>query len=462
MTCTQCKSRNPVGNKFCRECGAALTLLEGSLEAEEAARIEAERRQEQVASLLADAFRKSEQREYAAALPLVEEAVTLMPDSTSAQAMLSTVYERLGRNEEAIAATERVVELNPDSTADKQRLDQLRRGIHVPPRTGAEGKSRSFAPYLPMVVAGSVAALVLLIGLSVLNRGRAAGQTPAAVVAEAPTGAEGSAEAAEPGLNDTPQQKSYLPPPDSREDPFAPLTPAAARTEPSPSTPRTTPLPRPAENASITAVPAPSHRFIPPAPVAVPENVARSGSGGGNGGLPYLTAAENTSGGFGAGGRIAVGPPQASGSGADDAGATAASQEPPQNDGLPPGSYIKVKVGAPSAGSGGSSPDPSSSPSSVSMPIENPMARAQRLQSSGRYKEAITAYREALSSGAAAGEAYQGIARSYERLGDSTAARSAYHDALRAYESQAASGRNADAAQRGIASCKAALEVLGG
>jgi tetratricopeptide (TPR) repeat protein len=96
------------------------------------------------------------------------------------------------------------------------------------------------------------------------------------------------------------------------------------------------------------------------------------------------------------------------------------------------------------------------------MPVENPMTRARQMQGAGRYREAITAYRDALSSGAAAGEAYQGIAQSYERLGDNAAARSAYRDALHAYETQAASGKNADAAQRGIATCKAALEVLGG
>jgi tetratricopeptide (TPR) repeat protein len=455
MTCTQCKSRNPIGNKFCRECGVALALPEGSLEAEEAARIEAERRQEQVASLLTDAFSKREKKAYAEALPLAEEAVQLMPDSTSAQAMLSTIYERLDRNEEAIATMERVVALNPDSAADRERLEQLRRGIHVPPRTEAEEPKRSFAPYVPMVAAGSVAALVLLIGLSVLNRGQATRQASAAG-AEVTPGAVGNAEAAEPAVSGTPQQKPYLPSLESREDPFAPLTPFSARTTPAP--PRMNALPRPTENASVTAPSATPHQFIPPAPVTVPEGVGRSS---GNGGLPALGANENPAGGFGAGGRIAVGPPQAPNSGADDAGTVSPPPETSQNNGLPPGSYIKVKVEMPPS-SGSSRSAPVASSSSISMPIENPMTRAQRLQGAGRYKEAVTAYREALSAGAAAGEAYQGIARSYERLGDSAAARTAYRDALRAYESQAGAGKNADAAQRGIATCKAALEVLGG
>jgi tetratricopeptide (TPR) repeat protein len=457
MTCTQCKTRNPIGNKFCRECGGALTLPEGSLEAEEAARIEAERRREQVASLLADAYRKREQKEYAEALPLAEEAANLMPDSTSAQAMLSTLYERLDRNDEAIAAMARVVELNPDSAADRERLDHLRRGIHIPPHTEEEEPKRPYAPYLPMVAAGSVAALVLLIGLSVLSRGRAARQTSATIAAVAP-----STEAADPLAGNTPPQQSYVPPSDAREDPFAPLTPIAPSAAPH-ATPRMVALPRPTEGASVAA--ASPRRFIPPAPVTIAETVSRAGnSSSGTSGLPPLGANENaTSGGFGSGGRISVGPPQASNSGVDDSGAAGQIQEASQNNGLPPGSYIKVKVGAPpSPGSGESTPEPSPPPAPASAPTENPMTRAQHLQSSGRYKEAITSYHEALSAGAAAGEAYQGIARSYEELGDSAAARTAYRDALRAYESQSAAGKNTDAAQRGIATCKAALEVLGG
>jgi Flp pilus assembly protein TadD len=61
-----------------------------------------------------------------------------------------------------------------------------------------------------------------------------------------------------------------------------------------------------------------------------------------------------------------------------------------------------------------------------------------------------------------AGEAYQGIALCYQRLGDSGSARAAYRNAIAGYESQIASGRGGSAAQRGIASCNAALEVLGG
>jgi tetratricopeptide (TPR) repeat protein len=91
------------------------------------------------------------------------------------------------------------------------------------------------------------------------------------------------------------------------------------------------------------------------------------------------------------------------------------------------------------------------------------MLRAQSLQAAGRYREAIGAYQQALpaSSGVSAGDAYQGIALSQQRLGNDGAARGAYRQAIAAYEAQVAAGRDAGAAQRGIASCRAALEVLG-
>src|SRR5262249_43521885 len=131
QTCTKCHIRNPVGNKFCRECGEQLPISDNPLLLEEVERAQRERTQERVAGLLASAFRKSEAREFDDALKLAEEAAELMPDSTSAYALLSTLYERTRQNEKAISAMERVVQLNPDSTADKVKLEQLRRGVHI-------------------------------------------------------------------------------------------------------------------------------------------------------------------------------------------------------------------------------------------------------------------------------------------------------------------------------------------
>jgi tetratricopeptide (TPR) repeat protein len=134
----------------------------------------------------------------------------------------------------------------------------------------------------------------------------------------------------------------------------------------------------------------------------------------------------------------------------------------------PNGGYIKIEVGNPNKESGTdssqSNPPPPArdvtanpSPSST----ESPVAKARRLQAEGRYSEAIAAYREAIGQGRTDGDTYLGIAQSYHRLGDSGAARGAYYDAIRAYESQIAAGRSTNAAQQGIVTCRAALELIG-
>ena len=92
----------------------------------------------------------------------------------------------------------------------------------------------------------------------------------------------------------------------------------------------------------------------------------------------------------------------------------------------------------------------------------DPMQRARVFQGLGRYKDAIDVYQEAISSGASAGDAQQGIGICYQRAGDAPSARVAYIQAIAAYKAQIAAGRNPSAAQRGKNTCEAALEGLNG
>jgi Flp pilus assembly protein TadD len=89
------------------------------------------------------------------------------------------------------------------------------------------------------------------------------------------------------------------------------------------------------------------------------------------------------------------------------------------------------------------------------------LLRAQTLQVAGKYREAITAFREALAAGAVAGDVQQGIALCHQRLGEKAPARSAYQQAIVAFEAQVRGGRRVEQAQRGISVCRAALDVLG-
>lgn len=509
MTCSHCKTNNPAKNKFCRECGGRLSTVEtilaaadaatapvaaasappvvdpsagaapvsapltGVLAAEEKARIETERMQERVARLLTAAFALTEQKKYIEALPIAEEAARLLPASTTAHSLLATLYEHTEQERLAVEAMERVVALNPDSEADKVKLDQLRRGVHVLPQHTAEmpRKTETSSLWLPAFAAICAAATVLGGGMYLLNRQTSdrtaetrtdnTAQSPAVVpytpsiTPAAPAPAE--AQAATPAA---PQQPGYsyvvTPNQTGREDPFAPtgrsIRPGSAALQASsgglprlPSGGQTTP-PRPAAGA----------RPSQPRPVA-PVTFAPPPAGSGvseAGTLPVIPASpprgdqENTVNGFGSGGRIAATPP---------VGGT--TETTTSN-----GGYIRIQVGAPSgrAASRGNG-NTVSPPVEAAPPVGNPLTRARQYQNSGRYDDAIAAYREALATGAvSSGDAHQAIGQCYQRMGNDGAARTAYKEALRSYEAQAQSGRGTAAAQRGIASCNAALEVLGG
>lgn len=90
----------------------------------------------------------------------------------------------------------------------------------------------------------------------------------------------------------------------------------------------------------------------------------------------------------------------------------------------------------------------------------DPEARAMQLQGSGKYSEAVTAYREALTRTSDSGRIYQQIASCYKSLGQKDQAVTNYRSAIRSYRDQLAGGRDATEVQRNIRSCEASIEVL--
>lgn len=443
MNCPNCKARNPIGNKFCRECGQKMPLEENVLAAEEAQQVEAERNRERAAKLLTDAFSLSQRDKAAEALPLAVEAADLLPESTSALTLTATLYERLGQNDKAIAAMEKVVALNPDSAVDADKLDRLRRGVHLLPKrpTLTEPEPESDRRWVPIAIGVGAGVVALGIGIGVMVRMNqrppvtkprtnfALSPTPVPVLsvpggmAVTPGGAVGP----------------LSPPVMGRPDPFKPVgaTPLSGGPTPAPlnggvSVGRPTQLPNPQD----APTPAPENMGVPPLTFPGGQN-----GGGSNRGLPPLggvqRSTEPISAGPPSGGSIPAGPP---------------ANNPPSND--PPANQEPTGIIRIREHSGGGSARATDSPT-------DPLLKAQTLQAAGKYREAITAYREALASGAASGDVQQGIALSYQRLGEKAPARAAYQHAIVAFEAQVRAGRGIEQASRGIAACRAALDVLG-
>lgn len=132
MFCNKCGNRNPINSHFCRHCGARLDLPGASTPiAEEDYRIpgEAPARvydQEKVQKLLDIAFDLSERGDIVGAIMTCKEALVENPASVSGHSFLGSLYERQGEKEKAISQYELVLELNPDSTIDRENLQRLK------------------------------------------------------------------------------------------------------------------------------------------------------------------------------------------------------------------------------------------------------------------------------------------------------------------------------------------------
>ncbi|MBI3920037.1 MAG: tetratricopeptide repeat protein [Armatimonadetes bacterium] len=132
MFCNKCGNRNPINSHFCRHCGARLDLPGASTPiAEEDYLIpgEAPSRvydQAKVQKLLDLAFDLSERGDIVGAIMTCKEALVENPASVSGHSFLGSLYERQGEKEKAISQYELVLELNPDSTIDRENLQRLK------------------------------------------------------------------------------------------------------------------------------------------------------------------------------------------------------------------------------------------------------------------------------------------------------------------------------------------------
>lgn len=466
MNCPGCRARNPIGNKFCRECGQKIPLEENTLVREEAQQAELERARERAAQLLTKAFALSQHGKPAEALPLAEEATELLPSSTSALTLCSTLYERLGQNEKAVATMQKVVALNPHSAVDIDKLDRLRRGVHLLPDRPplSEQPENTERRWMPVVMAVGVGTLVLVVGIAVLVKslGKKTA-TPLPLAVSEVTGQQrngtayfpnGQRSSSVPTITGGPLSPPAIPARGYR-DPFQPqgrvplATPIPRESSPRTFEPR---LGRPTGTPILPILPNPrdvspggslnSGEGVPPR--TIPNNGGFPSPNGG--GLPPLGGVQRSP------EAIPAGPPPANLNPSIPASNPGNSSEPPAEN---PG-YIRVREHATPSGRSGSARS-----GDTAARGSDPLLQAQTLQAAEKYREALTAFREALAAGASAGEVQQGIALCHQRLGEKVPARAAYQQALSAFEAQVRAGRSVDQASRGIAACRAALDVLG-
>jgi Tfp pilus assembly protein PilF len=422
IACKHCSTLNSLDSVFCRRCGTSLPDTEVA-----AAR-------EKNEELVAEGVRLFQEGRTDEALAIAENAMASDPESVTALALKGMVEERRGRLAEALECYERIVELHPDSTLDKIKLNQLRNALASRASAASGPESRRLAWI------GGLGAGLLVVGLG----GAIAMLRPKAepVAAQQP-------------VRETPKVERFADanPNASANPPSNPEQPAS---NPAPDTPVQSPSQSPAAQA-----PAPD-RATPdrsPAPILPPvgRNASLPSVGQGNvspGFAPLDPGAEPVQ----VDPRPLTNPPApASDSRTQDPDPAAARPNPavqPTSEEPKPIMEINVRRGS----------APGRSTSAGDGNAATALVRTGNAQFEvGNYAQAAATYERALRSGADPGTVNQRLGQAYERQGRRADALAAYDRSVQALENAIASGRGDTERLRNVLeSVKQARRALGG
>jgi len=168
MACPNCQTRNPERHKFCAQCGERLKTPAARPSSEDA----------EVARRLHEAFDALQRQDGNTALAAAQAALAMAPESATAHCALGLAYERLGKRAEAVRQFEIVSVLDPESSAEQDKLATLMGASPL--------AARRRLPRQPlwMVAAAAVATVGLAAVLVTVRLGDASRATPPV---EAPT-----------------------------------------------------------------------------------------------------------------------------------------------------------------------------------------------------------------------------------------------------------------------------------
>ena len=411
VACPKCALNNTIDSAFCRKCGYALPQ---DLVAES---------QEKLKDLVNKGMSSFNEGNTEEAMGIAEHAVMANPAYPEGHALKGMVHERRSEYAQALDCFETVVSLNPDSTIDKIKLNQLRNAFAQ--RTAEPKVDRKGA------MMAAAAAMLLVVSVGAITYRVVSGSTEKTTTSAPPS-------ATTPGTLA------------SSQAPVNPINPGNNIVNPAPSTPGTqlnddgvrplgaeensgtstnrSSLPRPQDNGWRTNQIDP---VSPSGPIGQPR---RSGNGGGNGngGLPPVTG--------NGGGNNVPNPANPPSRGTDE---TPAPTRPITDGDVDPG-QIDIKI-TNAQGANGS---------------EAVRRSANEMLKGGENENAANAFEKAAKS-SSGGKVHQRQAQALNASGKKAEAIAAYERAISAYESDIKSGKgNSDSNQAGLNSSKAALRAL--
>ncbi|MGQ9580547.1 MAG: hypothetical protein ACUVT8_06325 [Armatimonadota bacterium] len=146
MKCPRCDTNNGKTNRFCRGCGLKLEGLTTQPPSERPAQEGVVKDELAVGEELFEIWQIYSRGDLDEALARVQRVLEQSPESSSAHSLLALIYERKadtlfqgGKPEEArgllklaVAEYEKIIDLNPDSAADREKLASLRLRLALP------------------------------------------------------------------------------------------------------------------------------------------------------------------------------------------------------------------------------------------------------------------------------------------------------------------------------------------
>ena len=429
MFCTECGTKNADPGKFCRQCGHALEPSRIS-EADYNKALPAD---EQVSGLLERAYRLIAAEDLSGAVGLCEEALRLLPESTSAHSLLGQVFAMQGEREKAIAEYEKVLQINPGSIADRVKRDELRdegRAKKTPVVAGtAASHGKYSAPLGVWNIAALACACLALTGTGIAIAMQMRSRSQSVVVA--------------PKSNTPVVTASSTPTPDSNRI-IVPQNNTGSGTNATETPVGITP---PTRTVFVTpgGTPALPGQQNSPAPITQP--------------LPMLPARSHAAKSTTAppkspdksGGRVVLN--EGDGVTKDKDGhytIRITAKDGKDGSTLPPGNSVRVAPGT-DGGRGSDAPE-GNARAAISV--------ADDLRFKGEFDKAIKMYQKALpGAGDRSGYVYEKLAYCFQQKGDRSSAKVNYERAISEYQKQVAAGHSIEIAQNSIRACERGIRV---
>lgn len=469
LFCDDCGTRNTPDSKYCKECGAQIHVAYQTPALSVHDQVDDATQLERLTQFLDMAFWHNEAGNTDAAMRACEAALAINPNSTTAHSLLGSLYEKKGEDALAIEHFERVLALNPDSEADREKLEQVREGFHAKPvrpspvyrwlppifatarfsglaeklsEWNRPGKTLLPAGPAPVLAAGAAAVLVLAGGLFLIKPGSQAAATPRPTATLRPVSPGRSAFGGASGTNALTAKGAP-----TTAWPTSPVTSPVTSFSPTTSAPAGVPWHNPF--AGMSPPPREAEALSPVTSARRSARMTR-GRGTGHGGIhplpPLITVPPAND------GPLLPAPVSVPAS-VQAAQSSSAANVPHHTyvvqrfNGTPPEfGQIGLRPAAADTGNGEqAAPAPPPPTPHIEITIDRSSDGSSNAGGSG--------------DNAPAGETYQQTAFALQQQGDYRGARATYQKAIRAYQDQIAAGRDPEAARRGLEACKTGLQI---